>query len=198
MRQEAGNLSSGAISPSFDLGREHTEEASGADPTRGEAPAGGMKPNTRPVATGQWVVRGELAVPEPRTPLPAGDHVHLQGSSPRLALASPGRWACAACPALGMSWGAGAVSVPPRGGWRGVEPPPLPAAPGGAGAPRAPLATPVPLAQGRDSVCGTGLVRHGHGGRGQRLESDQGHGYLGVPRFFVPHPSDASLGREKD
>ena len=56
MRQEAGNLSSGAISPSFDLGREHTEEASGADPARGEAPARGMKPNTRPVAEGQRVL----------------------------------------------------------------------------------------------------------------------------------------------
>lgn len=81
MRQEAGNLSSGAISPSFDLGREHTEEASRADPAQGEAPARGdkaqhMSHGCRPAGAG-----GALTAPELRTPLPAQDHVYPQGLS---------------------------------------------------------------------------------------------------------------------
>lgn len=63
MRQEAGNLSSGAISPSFDLDQEHTEEARSCT---GEAPAvGGMKPNTLPLATGRWVLVEHLLLLNP-------------------------------------------------------------------------------------------------------------------------------------
>lgn len=64
-----------------------------------------------------------------------------------------------------------------------------------------PLGYPVLLAQGRDSRCGARLTYHGHGGTGQRLESDltqsQGHSYLRRLGFSVPHPSGTSLGRDR-
>jgi len=115
MRQEAGNLSSGTVSLSFDLGWEHTEEASGADPVQGEAPAGGMKPNTRPSGCRPVGARGAVTAPEPQTPLLAQDCAYSQVSSqPCLHVwlwPPPGRWDCAVCPTLGTSWGAGAVSA---------------------------------------------------------------------------------------
>lgn len=139
MRQEAGNLSSGAISPSFDLGREHTEEASGADPARGEAPARGVKPNTRPVATGQRVL-GEhslLLNPEPLC-LPRTMYIHRACLSPASTPGSGLPWAMGTCclsrsgDVLGSCSSACLPAAPAsqaQGGQRGVGPPPPPPPP---------------------------------------------------------------------
>lgn len=153
---------------------------------------------------------GALTAPEPLTPLPAQDQVHSQGSSQPCLLTwlwlPLGQWGHAA---LGMSRRAGAVSAqqqhPPAGLREGAgehgPPTSSPASHLGGPWPGIPSRLPVPLAQGRESRCRARLTYHGHGGTGQRLESDltqsQGHSCLRGPGFSVPHPSGTSLGRDR-
>lgn len=182
MRQEAGNLGSGAISPSFDLGQEHTEEASRADTAQGEvsAPSKGVKPSSCLVVADQWVLAEQslLLQPEPLC-LPKSMCVHRAHFSSTWLWPPLDTGDVLRAPAVGMVSGVRAVSACRQ-------------------------YTPARLREVTGGKASFSPISHqgGHRFKGQRLESgptwSQGCGYLRGTFTFLSHTPAAPAWSRKE